>query len=420
MTYIRKKYRLSIREAYIELGRKCNFKCRHCFQGEPQDVAITPEVVNALCDNILWIDELHFSGGEPMLYVDEMRMILKIFKKRRIKVNYLGITTNMSIQSQEFADVYNEWAEYITRPDESGLEVSIDPFHLEFITRYQIEKNIAFYREKCPSLKPKERIGTFDNTVQKSISLTGRAENWTQEEIMKCRIVDTAVERPNSSFAMKINEKCVGDKDKGEKTNPCGYRCVKNCAFQNHMLGVYHDGSVTYGANVSLERAKKTGFIICNLLTDRLYDSVIEFSKKCEALTNVDRGDYTIWFDQVAIDKYITSERNKANYSAIIGNLEDAEEHISNAMEQLNAVIYYSDRGNLFKVQNEENIEKDLKDATQEDLDDLESHSITRGLTTPETRQEVRDDYERLYDELNEMYEKIKEMQKNNTYGAIR
>lgn len=420
MTYIRKKYRLSLRKAYIELGRKCNFKCRHCFQGESQDVAITPEVVNALCDNILWIDELHFSGGEPMLYVDELRMILKIFKKRRIRVNYLGITTNMSMQSQEFADVYNEWAAYITRPDESGLAVSIDPFHLEFITRYQIDQNIAFYREKCPSLKPKERIRTFDNTVEKCISLVGRAENWTPEDIMKCHIVSTPVERPEDSFVVKINEKCVGDKDKGEKTNPCGYKCVKNCAFQDHMLGIYHDGSVSYGENVSLERAKKTGFVICNLLTDRLYDSVIEFSKKCEALTYVDRGDHTIWFDQAAIDEYITSERNKANYSAIIGNLDDAEEHLWNAIEQLNAIFTHSDRGGFFKTANESYFEENLQNATQEELDDLESHSITRGLTTPETRQEVRDNYERLYDELDEMREKIEEMQKNNTYGAIR
>lgn len=114
MRYIRKKYRLSLRNTTIELGLKCNFKCRHCFQGESQDVAITPDIINAICDNVLWIDELHFVGGEPMLYVDELRMILKIFKKRRIRVNYLGITTNMSMRSQEFADVYNEWADYIT------------------------------------------------------------------------------------------------------------------------------------------------------------------------------------------------------------------------------------------------------------------------------------------------------------------
>lgn len=418
MTYIRKKYRLSLRTAYIELGRKCNFKCRHCFQGESQDVAITPEVVNALCDNILWIDELHFSGGEPMLYVDEVRMILKIFKKRRIRVNYLGITTNMSMQSQEFADVYNEWAAYITRPDESGLEVSIDPFHLEFITRYQIDQNIAFYREKCPSLKPKERILVFDNTMQKAINLVGRAENWTQEEIMQCHIVRTPVERLTNGLRIAINEKCVGKN--GKKLNPCGYKCVKNCSFANNFFLLYYDGSFSSSETVSLEQAEKTGFVMGNILNDRLYDSLIQHNKKCEASKSTDNGSKTLWFDEKAIEKTIVSERNKANYSAIIGELDDAEEHIKNAIEHLNSVIEYSEIGMFFDTKNDELAEEIIANMTSEQLQELENNPLTHGITTPETRLELRRKYNNAFDKLWDMYEKIKEMQKNNTYGAIR
>lgn len=420
MTYIRKKYRLSIREAFVELGLKCNFKCRHCFQGESQDVAITPEVVNAVCDNILWIDELHFAGGEPMLYVDELRMILKIFKKRRIRVNYLGITTNMSMQSQEFADVYNEWADYVAHPDESGLEVSIDPFHLEFITRHQIDQNIAFYREKCPSLKPKERIGVFDNTMQKVIVSTGRAKNLTDDDKKsKCHIIESEPQSISPNYEIIINKKCVG-KD-GKKTNPCGYKCVKNCAFSGQTFVLYHDGSFSNNSILSLENAKKRGFIIGNILTDNLYESVNEFNEKCKSLPDDStNGERTIWFDRDGIDETITNEKNKANYSAIIGDLDQAEEHIRNAIELLNATIRYSDIIIWFGIDNELSVQEALKDATQEELDDLESRSLTRGVTTPETRQEFRDKYLRLYDELDGMREKIEEMQKNNTYGAIR
>lgn len=418
MAYIRKKYRLSLRTAYIELGRKCNFKCRHCYQGESQDVAITPEVINALCDNILWIDELHLSGGEPMLYVDELRMILKIFKKRRIRVNYLGITTNMSMQSQEFADVYNEWAAYISRPDESGLEVSIDPFHLEFITRYQIDQNIAFYREKCPSLKPKERIAVFDNTMQKAINLVGRAENWTQEEIMQCHIVRTPAERLTQNFSVAIKEKCVGKN--GEKLNPCTYKCVKNCAFANNFFLLYYNGLFSSGETVSLEQAEKTGFVMGNILNDRLYDSLIRHNNKCEALKNTDSGRETLWFDEKAIEKTIISERNNANYSAIIGELDDAEEHIKNAIEHLNSVIEYSEIGMFFDTKNDELAEEIIANMTSEQLQELENNSLTHGITTPETRLELRRKYNNAFDKLWDMYEKIKEMQKNNTYGAIR
>lgn len=100
--------------------------------------------------------------------------------------------------------------------------------------------------------------------------------------------------------------------------------------------------------------------------------------------------------------------------------MDHAEEHIRSAIELLNATINYSDIVLWFGVDNELIVQEALKDATQEELDDLESHSLTEGVITPETRQGFRDKYLRLYDELDEMHGKIKEMQKNNTYGAIR
>lgn len=227
------KKKVSIRHLVIEVGLRCNFACEHCYQGESRDISITADVVEALCDSVYQIDELHLAGGEPMLYINELRMILKIFKKRRIRVNYLGITTNMSMRSQEFADVYNEWADYITRPDESGLEVSIDPFHLEFITREKINQNIAFYREKCPQLKQKHNITVFDNTNDKVMYAEGRMQSKSKilQIIQKYNldIVMDPPKHPNTGHMIKNNKKCKPQR--GNETNPCGYKCVENCIY---------------------------------------------------------------------------------------------------------------------------------------------------------------------------------------------
>ena len=196
---------------------------------------------------------------------------------------------------------------------------------------------------------------------------------------------------------------------------------MKNCAFSGQTLTLYHDGSFANSALLSLENAKKRGLIIGNILTHNLYESVNEFNEKCKASPDDSTsGMRTIFFDRDGIDETIASEKNKANYSAIIGDLDHAEEHIRSAIELLNATINYSDIVLWFGVDNELIVQEALKDATQEELDDLESHSLTEGVITPETRQGFRDKYLRLYDELDEMHGKIKEMQKNNTYGAIR
>jgi hypothetical protein len=331
MAYIRKKYRLSLRTACIELGRKCNFKCRHCFQGESQDVAITPDIINAICDNVLWIDELHFVGGEPMLYVDELRMILKIFKKRRIRVNYLGITTNMSMRSQEFADVYNEWADYITRPDQSGFDVSVDPFHLEFITKKQIEQNIAFYREKCPSLKQKERIHVFDNAMENSITITGRAENLTLEDFKKCNMVTTPLQGIGKNMIIPIKEKCIGKKS---ELNRCNYKCVKNCT-KKAPIEFLCDGSIQRNdVTVTHDESKKRGFIMGNILKDNLYNSIMEFNKKCEKMTE-DSTSELIFFNEKSTNTAIKKEVICADHLTSIGKLSEAVDHLDRAMSIL-------------------------------------------------------------------------------------
>lgn len=415
MTYIEKKKKISIRICCIELGLKCNFKCRHCYQGESQNVAITPEVINAICDNVLWIDELHFIGGEPMLYVDELRMILKIFKKRRIRVNYLGITTNMSMRSQEFADVYNEWSMYVKRPDESGLAVSIDPFHLEFITMEQIRENIKFYMEKCVFLRKGNRINVFDNTTQKAINLVGRGENLTLEDFKMCNIVTNPLTGIGKNCMIQLKEKCKGNIFFG---NACGYRCVKNCT-NNTTLAFRYDGSIQRAVSLPLEEAKEKGFVFGNILKDNLYESIIAFNKKCEN-TNENSTEQIIFFNKNAINISIRTEVVYADYLASINELDEAKEHIDEA----NTILYastevFSNTANLFNEENEATISENLKQYSKKELEDLENNWLTMGITTADGREKRRNELNELKKTLENLYFKIEEMQKHNTYGHI-
>ena len=86
----------------------------------------------------------------------------------------------------------------------------------------------------------------------------------------------------------------------------------------------------------------------------------------------------------------------------------------------MNSVIEYSEIGMFFDTKNDELAEEIIANMTSEQLQELENNSLTHGITTPETRLELRRKYNNAFDKLWDMYEKIKEMQKNNTYGAIR
>ena len=63
-------------------------------KGKSQDVAMSDEVMDALLDNVYFIDEFNFSGGEPLLYVERMEtLIKKVQRKEKVKVSYITVVS---------------------------------------------------------------------------------------------------------------------------------------------------------------------------------------------------------------------------------------------------------------------------------------------------------------------------------------
>lgn len=404
---------MSIRFLTIEVGLRCNFVCEHCFQGESRDISITSDVIEALCDSVYQIDELHFSGGEPMLHVNELRMILKIFKKRQIRVKYLGITTNMSMQSQEFADVYNEWAEYITRPDESGLEVSIDPFHLEFITRYQIDQNIAFYREKCPSLKPKHNITVFDNTNDKVMYAEGRMKSKMLENIQKydLDIVMDCPKQPTTRHMIKCNKKCKPKR--GEETNPCGYKCVENCIYTPSII-LFCDGSYAPGTAIpNKQLASERNFIIGNVLKDNFYETMKSFNKKCKQSRNRYLSAIPIYLDVNRIYDKVAKMANKAICFAVIKDYDNAKKYRLDAECHLDTLKDFSTYGYLIDPKNEKIMNKTFKSLSEKEKSELKNNPIFGNIMTREERQKAWKRMTDTYNVLSEIEKKIEQMEED-------
>ena len=69
--------KVSLREVTLEIGRNCNLKCKHCMKGESENVAMSDEVMDALLDNVHFIDDLIIGGGEPLLYIERLETLCK-------------------------------------------------------------------------------------------------------------------------------------------------------------------------------------------------------------------------------------------------------------------------------------------------------------------------------------------------------
>lgn len=78
----------------IEVTRKCNLKCRHCLRGEAENITITKEMIDNYFDNIDGILTLNFTGGEPLLAIDEIEYTIDKIIKDKIRVASLAVITN--------------------------------------------------------------------------------------------------------------------------------------------------------------------------------------------------------------------------------------------------------------------------------------------------------------------------------------
>jgi uncharacterized protein len=103
---------------FIMLGNNCNFKCRYCLQHVdtgliedlPQD--INPDIYDYIYHNCMRRDmndapiNLHFYGGEPLLYFDKIKEIVKETEFYP-NISYSFISNGWLID-QEKADFFNE------------------------------------------------------------------------------------------------------------------------------------------------------------------------------------------------------------------------------------------------------------------------------------------------------------------------
>jgi len=115
----------------LEVTRRCNLKCAHCLRGEPQNVDMSEEVINRIFEDIQNIDEILFTGGEPMLVHETLRNILKVIEQKKIEIGHFKVVTCDTSHIKAY-DALNEFHERVSKePLLDIVEYSADKFHPE-------------------------------------------------------------------------------------------------------------------------------------------------------------------------------------------------------------------------------------------------------------------------------------------------
>lgn len=176
---VKENKKLNLREIIIIFGTDCNLKCRHCYLGGCDSMAIKTEYIDALIDNVTHIDKLFLIGGEAVCYVDEIKMILDKFAKSSVTIDCIGIGTNCFVFSEELANLLNKFNQNHTiNPTKAYFQYSPDKFHFEAgLTDEILNSNLEKYKSV---LKDFRFVG---NDLYDGISIEGSAENLSKADV---------------------------------------------------------------------------------------------------------------------------------------------------------------------------------------------------------------------------------------------
>lgn len=140
----------------FEITRKCNLKCAHCCRGKAQNITITKKIIDTALEQVAFIKNLFFTGGEPFLKPKIIEYIANKIINSNLLVGEIDITTNGTILNKKCIEVFNRLAEYLQlRYKEKNLEkehyiqitISNDIYH-----KNNINEAYNFFRKECSDL----------------------------------------------------------------------------------------------------------------------------------------------------------------------------------------------------------------------------------------------------------------------------
>lgn len=181
---------------YIQLTRKCNFSCEHCFAGDAQDVTMSKKIIDKIFDEIQDVKGfLHIMGGEPLIAIDTFEYFINKLIESKWKPSFFGFITNGNVVSsnQKIIDLLCRLVE--EKDIVCSVGISIDEFHAKFDKDNAIAKSTYDFfvselkkRNKYTLKDVKGKISIYTNDVTNSLNGAGRFKKYTYEKHPKFNV----------------------------------------------------------------------------------------------------------------------------------------------------------------------------------------------------------------------------------------
>lgn len=123
--------KMNIQFLVVEVTRRCNMSCEHCLRGDAENKNIDLATTESFLDrnNIGYISNVTFTGGEPTLNLPGIWDFLNACRKRKIEIGSFYMAINGTNVSDEFMHLVMELYLYCDDNETSGIDVSNTDWH---------------------------------------------------------------------------------------------------------------------------------------------------------------------------------------------------------------------------------------------------------------------------------------------------
>lgn len=156
----------------VEITRECNLQCAHCLRGDAQNITMSKDVIDKIFEDAEDCKEVFFTGGEPLLALDEIEYFVDKLLASNWTTNDISMIINGTIRNRKLIDIANRFCR--SKNGIFQIIISDDEFHNtnESIATLKFYQNCE--HEKRVIVIPQKELIEIKQIVPK-FNLSGRA-----------------------------------------------------------------------------------------------------------------------------------------------------------------------------------------------------------------------------------------------------
>lgn len=263
----------------FEITRKCNMNCIHCCKGDSKNETITKEVIDRTLDSMKDnnIGTLHIFGGEPTLELDMIEYIIDGVIKRNMYILECLMTTNGRIKDIRIFEMFDKLGNFLNNNMQANKE------------RQKIESYAKSKGSNCDNFGIPCTIYISDEdhvNIQKAIDTYDFLKKYENQNVCFLWQADDRKEEKGKEnlyvYMGKAEDNYDILKDKLNyriKVNKYSLRKSGSRVVEAPIY-VCTNGNIVSSCMLDYDKEDMKENIVCNILTDDLFDSMNEWNFK--------------------------------------------------------------------------------------------------------------------------------------------